>query len=60
MRLINPVHIARVLSSILLIEAAAILLCLPVSIIYSEPAGPFVISAGICSLAGGLLWFLTR
>ncbi len=60
MRLINPVHIAKVLSSILLIEAAAILLCLPVSIIYSEPAGPFVISAGICSLAGGLLWFLTR
>ncbi len=60
MRLINPVHIAKVLSSILLIEAAAILLCLPVSIIYSEPSGPFVISAGICSLAGGLLWFLTR
>jgi len=60
MKLINPVHITRVLSSILLIEAAAILLCLPVSVIYREPAAPFIISAGICTLAGGLLWFLSR
>lgn len=60
MRLINPVHIARVLSSILLIEAAAILSCFPVSIIYSEPSGPFLLSAGICTLTGGLLWFLSR
>ncbi len=60
MRLINPVHIARVLSSILLIEAVAILSCLPVSMIYREPAGPFLLSAGICGLAGGLIWFLTR
>lgn len=60
MSLINPVHIARVLSSILLIEAAAILLCIPVSVVYREPAGPFLISAGICTLIGGLLWFLTR
>lgn len=60
MRLINPVHIARVLSSILLIEAAAILSCLPVSLIYREPSGPFLLSAGICSLTGGLLWFLSR
>lgn len=60
MRLINPVHIARVLSSILLIEAAAILVCLPVSVIYREPAGPFIWSAAICCLIGGFLWFLTR
>jgi trk system potassium uptake protein TrkH len=60
MRLINPVHIARVLSSILLIEAAAILLCLPVSVIYNEPGRPFILSAAICGLLGGLLWFFTR
>ncbi len=60
MRLINPVHIGKVLSSILLIEAAAIILCLPVSVIYKEPAGPLAISAAICTVISGLLWFLSR
>jgi trk system potassium uptake protein TrkH len=60
MKLINPVHIIRVLSSIMLIEAAAILSCLPVSVIYHEPGGPFILSAAICGLLGGLMWFLTR
>ena len=58
--LINPVHIARVLGTILLIEAAAVIFCLPVSLIYSEPVWPFVISAGICIILGGALWFLGR
>ena len=60
MRLINPVHIARVLSSILLIEAAAILSCLPVSIIYREPAVPFLMSAAICLVLWAFLWFISR
>jgi trk system potassium uptake protein TrkH len=60
MRLINPVHIARVLSSILLIEAAAILVCLPVSFIYRESAVPFILSSAICCLIGGFMWLLTR
>ncbi len=60
MMLINPVHIARVLSSILLIEAAAILTCLPVSMIYREPSGPFAISSAICIICGVFLWFLSR
>jgi trk system potassium uptake protein TrkH len=60
MRLINPVHIAKVLSSILLIEAAAILVCLPVSVIYREPAGPFLMSATICLVLWGFLWFISR
>ncbi len=58
--LINPVHIARVLSSILLIEAAAIASCVPVALIYGEPVEPFALSAAICISCGGILWFLSR
>lgn len=50
----------QVLGTILLIEAAAVIFCLPVSLIYSEPVWPFVISAGICIITGGALWFLGR
>lgn len=58
--LINPVHIARVLSSILILEAAAIASCVPVALIYTEPVGPFALSAAICISCGGILWILSR
>ena len=45
MNLINPVSIIRILSKIMLIEAAFILACSPVSLIYGEPAIPFLLSA---------------
>lgn len=45
MNLINPVSIIRILSKILLLEAVFILACLPVSLIYGEPAIPFLLSA---------------
>ncbi|HEX2969183.1 MAG TPA: TrkH family potassium uptake protein [Bacteroidales bacterium] len=48
LKLFNPFLIIKVLSTILLIECAAFLLCLPVSYIYDEPGTPFYLSAGIC------------
>jgi trk system potassium uptake protein TrkH len=47
MKLINPLIILRILSTILLIETLSYLACLPVAYIYSEPATPFYISAGV-------------
>jgi len=56
MKLINPQLILRILSRILLIESFAYLLCLPVSLIYSEPLSPFTISAAITLILSGLLF----
>jgi trk system potassium uptake protein TrkH len=48
MKLFNPLLVIRILSTILLIECAAFLFCLPVAYVYKEPSGPFFWSAGIC------------
>jgi len=45
MRLINPLIILKILSTILLIETVAFLFCLPVTLIYNETADPFLWSA---------------
>lgn len=45
MKLINPLVILRILSTILLLEAISFLFCLPVSYIYKEPANPFILSS---------------
>lgn len=42
MKLINPLVIVFILSTILLITAASFLLCIPVALIYDEPLGPFL------------------
>lgn len=47
MKLINPLLILRILSTILLIETIAYLFCLPVVYIYKEAPYPFFLSAGI-------------
>lgn len=47
MKLFNPLLTARILSTILLLESAAFLACLPVAYIYNEPVKPFYWSAGI-------------
>jgi trk system potassium uptake protein TrkH len=47
MKLINPLLILRILSTILLIETIAYLFCLPVVYIYKETPFPFLISAVI-------------
>ncbi len=48
MKLFNPLLTIKILSTILLIECAAFLFCLPVAYLYDEPYGPFFWSAGIC------------
>ena len=42
MKLINPLIIVRILSTILLIESIAFLACLPVALIYKETLFPFL------------------
>lgn len=60
MRLINPLNILRLLSTILLIEAGSFLVCLPVALIYNEPVHPFLLSSAICGALYIFLHILTR
>jgi trk system potassium uptake protein TrkH len=56
MKLIHPLIIIRILSTILLIEAISFLVCLPVALIYREPLSPFLWSSAIT----GFLYFSLR
>jgi trk system potassium uptake protein TrkH len=60
MKLINPLLILRILSTILLIETIAYLFCLPVAYIYKESPYPFFIAAGITFSLYVLLYRLSR
>jgi len=54
MRLINPLVVFRILSTILQLEAISFLLCLPVAVIYREPVSPFLWS----SIITGIFWLV--
>ena len=56
MKLINPLIILRILSTILLIETISFLICLPVAVIYKEPLFPLLLSAAFT----GLLFIILR
>jgi trk system potassium uptake protein TrkH len=60
MKLINPLLIIRILSTILLIETIAFLFCLPVVFIYKEPISPFIFSAGITLLLSAICYLISR
>jgi trk system potassium uptake protein TrkH len=60
MKLINPLVILRILSTILLIEAISFLLCLPVAHIYRESPFPFLWSSLITAAISALLFFISR
>lgn len=45
MKLINPLIILRILSTILLIETISYFCCLPVALYYKEALFPFLLSA---------------
>jgi trk system potassium uptake protein len=60
MKLIHPLLILRILSTILLIETIAYLICLPVVLIYKESAYPFIWSSAITLLMSALLFILSR
>jgi trk system potassium uptake protein TrkH len=60
MKLINPLLILRILSTILLIETISYLFCLPVVLIYKESPNPFLWSAAITTLLSGLFYLVSR
>jgi trk system potassium uptake protein TrkH len=59
MKLINPLLILRILSSILVIETISFLLCLPVAYIYKETATPFYLSAAITFFLSTIFYFIS-
>jgi trk system potassium uptake protein TrkH len=59
MKLINPLLILRILSTILFIETVSFLLCLPVVFVYGETPDPFIWSAAISFLLAALFRFVT-
>jgi trk system potassium uptake protein len=60
MKLINPLLILRILSTILFIETVSFLFCLPVAFIYKESPDPFIWSAAISFLLAALFRFVTN
>jgi trk system potassium uptake protein TrkH len=60
MKLINPLIILRILSTILLLETMSFLICLPVAIIYDEPLFPLLLSAAFTGLLFIILRIITR
>lgn len=60
MKLINPLLIIRILSTILLIETISFLICLPVVFIYKEPAIPFLLSGAISACLSAICYFISK
>jgi trk system potassium uptake protein len=60
MRLIHPLIILRILSTILLIETISFLPCIPVALIYRESLLPFLWSSLVTGFLYLLFRFLTR
>lgn len=60
MKLINPLIIARILSTILFIETISFLLCLPVVVIYKEPASPFLFAGAITATLSAIMFLMSR
>jgi len=60
MKLINPLLIIRILSTILLIETISYLFCLPVVLIYGESSTPFILSATVTLLLSAVCYLISR
>lgn len=60
MKLINPLLIIRILSTILLIETISFLFCLPVAIYYKESPSPFLLSASVTLFFSAICYFISR
>ncbi len=60
MKLINPLVILRILSSILIIESCFYLLCLPYAHFYKESPYPFIWSSLIAAGTSVILFYLSR
>lgn len=59
MKLFNSLLIIRILSTILLIETLAFLICLPVCLIYGEPLSPFLYPALITFSLSSVFSFIS-
>ena len=60
MKLINPLLIIRILSTILLIETISYLFCLPVVFIYKESPAPFLWSAAVTLFFSSIFYTISR
>ena len=60
MKLINPLVVIYILSTILLITAASFLLCVPVALIYDESPDPFLWAALIAAATSVLLYHISK
>jgi len=60
MKLLNPLIILRILSTILLIEAILFIVCIPVALIYGENLLPFILSSAITGIIYLVLHLTTR
>jgi trk system potassium uptake protein TrkH len=60
MRLINPLIIIKILSTILFIATVSFIFCLPVAFIYGETPAPFILSALITSVLSLSMYFISR
>lgn len=60
MKLINPLLILRILSTILIIETIFFLFCLPVALIYKEPVSPFLLSAAVTTILSSAFYAVSR
>ena len=60
MKLINPLIILRILSTILIIETIAFLFCVPVTHIYKESPYPFLWSATITIVLSVIFYIISR
>lgn len=59
MKLINPLLIIRIISTMLLIETVLYLLCLPVVFIYDESPAPFIRSAAITFFISSVFYLIS-
>lgn len=60
MKLINPLLIIRILSTILLIETISYLICLPVAFIYKESVAPFLWSSAITACLSAICYLISK
>jgi len=60
MKLINPLLIIRILSTILLIETISFFFCLPVVLYYHESAVPFLVSGAITLILSAICYLISR
>ncbi len=60
MKLINPLIILRILSTILFLESLAFMSCIPVCLIYKDSSDPFLWSALIAALLSLTCYFASK